>query len=78
MAEDNYVAIDKIADHLQVSVSTVRSWVRTGVLPDTTYLKIAKTYRFQLPAVINALRAYNTAKTAKLTSVEEATPDQDL
>lgn len=78
MAEDKYVAIDKIAEHLQVSVSTVRAWVRTGVLPDTSYIKIGKTYRFQLPDVVNALRAYNTAKTAKLTHFDEATTDQDL
>lgn len=78
MAEDKYVAIDKVADYLQVSVSTVRAWVRTGVLPDTTYIKIGKTYRFQLQAVVSALRAYNTAKTAKLTHAEEVTPDQDL
>lgn len=78
MAEDKYVAIDKIADHFQVSVSTVRSWVRTGILPESSYLRIGKTYRFQLQAVEDGLRAHNTAKTAKLTQAQEANPDQDL
>ena len=78
MAEDKYVPIDKIAEHFQVSVSTVRAWVRTKILPDTTYLKIGKTYRFQLQKVEDALRAHNTAKTAKLIPTETPNPDQDL
>jgi|SanBayMetagenome_1026888.scaffolds.fasta_scaffold00063_8 excisionase family DNA binding protein len=78
MAEDKYVAIDKVADYFQVSVSTVRSWVRTGAVPETAYLKIGKTYRFQLPEVENALRAHNTAKSAMLTQAADSNPDQDL
>ena len=78
MAEDKYVAIDKVADYFQVSVSTVRAWVRTGTLPETTYLRIGKTYRFQLPEVENALRVHNAAKSAKLTQASDANPDQDL
>jgi excisionase family DNA binding protein len=78
MAEDKYVAIDKVADYFQVSVSTVRAWVRTGAVPETAYLKIGKTYRFQLPEVENALRAHNTAKSAMLTQAADSNPDQDL
>jgi hypothetical protein len=78
MAEDKYIPIDHVADHFQVSVSTMRSWVRTKILPDSTYLKIGKTYRFQLQKVEDALRAYNTSKATKLTPTETPNPDQDL
>jgi hypothetical protein len=52
--------------------------VRTKILPDSTYLKIGKTYRFQLQKVEDALRAYNTSKATKLTPTETPNPDQDL
>lgn len=42
------VTIEGVAEHFVVSVQTVRTWVRTGVIPKHTYLKIGNTYRFDL------------------------------
>ena len=40
--------INMVADEFQVSVSTVRAWMRQGLLTEGSYAKIAKTYRFDL------------------------------
>lgn len=47
--------IQELAQHLNVSVSTARRWVRQGVIPDDTYLKVSRTYRFDLERVDRAL-----------------------
>jgi len=50
-----FVEIGEVASHFKVSVSTVRAWVRQGQIPPNTYLKLGKTFRFQLDAVAEAL-----------------------
>ena len=35
-----FVAIEDLANHFAVSVSTIRSWVRQGHIPKNTYIKI--------------------------------------
>ena len=50
-----YVEIEDVAKHLRVSVSTVRAWLRQSKIPNNTYVKIGKTYRFKLSAVDSAL-----------------------
>lgn len=76
--EENYYTVEQIAKHYQVSLSTVRSWMRTGILPQDKYIKIGKTFRFKVSEVDAALRAHNAAKQAKLNAVVDATPDQDI
>jgi len=44
-----------VAKHFNVSVSTARAWVRQKEIPENTYVKIGKTYRFKLDAVVEAL-----------------------
>jgi len=51
------VKVDDVASTLGVKPTTVQEWVRNGSIPKHTYLKVGKTYRFDLKAVINALRA---------------------
>ena len=53
---ENYVPVEDVADHLSVKVSTVRQWVNKGFIPKSTYIKVGYTYRFNLPAVIEALK----------------------
>ena len=50
-----FVGIEEVAKHFNVSVSTARAWVRQKEIPENTYVKIGKTYRFKLDAVVEAL-----------------------
>mgnify|MGYP003329408558 CR=1 FL=1 len=56
-----FVPIDKLADHLHIKVSTVRQWIKHGLIPRSTYLKIGNTYRFHISAVVQALRAKSSS-----------------
>ena len=47
--------IKDLAAHYNISVSTARKWVRDGVIPDDTYLKVHGTYRFDLDLIDRAL-----------------------
>ena len=51
--EEKYVPIEELAQHLSLAITTLRSWVRTGVIPKSTYLKIGNTYRFNIPEESN-------------------------
>jgi excisionase family DNA binding protein len=50
-----YAPIKEVADYFKVSVSTIRNWIRQGLIPEDTYIKIGETYRFNLGLVENAL-----------------------
>jgi len=54
MAE-GLVDIGTVAEHFQVSISTVRSWIRESQIPKDTYMKLGKTYRFKLSRLEQAL-----------------------
>lgn len=49
------VSIEEVAKHLSISVSTLRKWVRQGVIPKHTYIKVGHIYRFDLDKVMAAL-----------------------
>ena len=53
---ESYGPVEEVADYLSVKVSTIRQWVNKGFIPKSTYIKVGYTYRFNLPAVIEALR----------------------
>ena len=55
-SEEKYVPIEELAQHLSLAITTVRSWVRMGVIPKSTYLKIGNTYRFSIPEVVEKLK----------------------
>tara|TARA_R110000824_G_scaffold153389_5_gene325026 strand:+ start:54 stop:323 length:270 start_codon:yes stop_codon:yes gene_type:complete len=57
--EEKYVPIEELAQHLSLAITTLRSWVRTGVIPKSTYLKIGNTYRFNIPEVVEKLKESN-------------------
>lgn len=50
-----FVTVEDLAKHFTVSISTIRAWVRQGLIPKDTYIKVGATYRFCLPKVIDAL-----------------------
>ena len=56
VCEDKYVPIEELAGHLSLAVTTVRSWVRSGVIPKESYIKVGNTYRFCIPEVILGLK----------------------
>jgi predicted site-specific integrase-resolvase len=47
--------IRDLAAHYNISVSTARKWVRDGVIPEDTYIKVHGTYRFDLDRIDRAL-----------------------
>lgn len=53
--EREFVEIRKVADHFKVSESTVRAWIRNGSIPENTYIKLGKTFRFELNLISDAL-----------------------
>jgi len=53
---ENYVPVEEVAEHLSVKVSTIRQWVNKGLIPKSTYIKVGYTYRFSIPAVVEALK----------------------
>ena len=53
--EREFVEIKKVADHFKVSKSTVRAWIRNGSIPEHTYIKVGKTFRFELNLISDAL-----------------------
>lgn len=57
-----YATIKQIADYFKVSVSTIRNWVRSGTIPEDTYIKAGETYRFNLDRVEKALLRSNESK----------------
>jgi|TARA_R100001530_G_scaffold105292_1_gene73466 excisionase family DNA binding protein len=60
---DKYLPIEDLANHLSVTVSTIRGWVRKGHIPPDCYLKVGKrTYRFNIPAVVEALKHSNQSE----------------
>jgi hypothetical protein len=58
-----FVPIEDVAKHFSVSVSTVRAWLRQGLIPMHTYIKMGNTYRFSVPKVVEALTNRNEQKT---------------
>ena len=68
MVDEPYVAIEDVAKHFAVSVSTVRSWIRKNTIP---HLKLGGVYRFRLSSVEDALSAGSA-------DVEEAVDDRQM
>jgi|TARA_R100001460_G_scaffold83299_2_gene124182 excisionase family DNA binding protein len=60
-----FVSIDDIAKHFSVSVSTVRAWIRQKHIPEDTYVKIGKTYRFRVGDVTSALTKVSSKRSAE-------------
>jgi hypothetical protein len=54
-----YIDIQELAGKLNVSVSTIRSWIREERLDKKSYFKVSNTYRFNLEAVLACLHGSN-------------------
>tara|TARA_R110000796_G_scaffold222487_1_gene338681 strand:- start:56 stop:286 length:231 start_codon:yes stop_codon:yes gene_type:complete len=53
---EKYVSISELAEHLSVSIPTIRLWIGNGILPSDCCLKVARTYRFKISEVESALK----------------------
>lgn len=49
------VPIEDVAKHFAVSVSTIRAWLRQGLIPQDSYVKVGSTYRFSIPKMLEGL-----------------------
>lgn len=61
-ATDKYVPIDVMAEYLSLKPNTLRTWVRMGFIPKSTYIKVGNTYRFSVPEVVEALKKDDPAE----------------
>jgi hypothetical protein len=55
MTQQPFVPVEELAKHFTVTVSCIRGWLRQGKIPKSTYIKVGNTYRFNVPAVVEAL-----------------------
>jgi|TARA_R110002012_G_scaffold190155_2_gene357728 excisionase family DNA binding protein len=70
---DKYLPIEDLANHLSVTVSTIRQWVKQGHIPTDCYIKVgAKTYRFDVPSVVEALKKGNQSEVESDGTLEES------
>jgi|TARA_B100000965_G_scaffold403511_1_gene431754 excisionase family DNA binding protein len=60
-----YVTINAVAEKFNVSISTIRQWIRKDNIPRNTYIKVGNTYRFILEEVENSLREIKPDTTQK-------------
>ena len=67
------VPIEDVAKFFSVSVSTIRVWVRRGLVPDNCYVKIGNTKRFNLEAME---KEFNPAKANKLNDAPKPQPEE--
>ena len=49
---DDILTTNEVAKLLKVRRQTISDWIRGGHLPDTTYKKIGRIYRFSRPAIM--------------------------
>lgn len=77
--QEPYVSIKDVAQHLSVSTSTIRAWIRAGRIPRDTYMKLGNTYRFRLSDVVDALMEYNdsTEEVEQVNDPETETTEPD-
>ena len=77
MTSIEYVPIDEVAKKLNVCPATVRGWVRKGIVPGNTYIKVGKTYRFHINSVVNALQQQEQGLEPVVEADSEDTDDLD-
>jgi len=69
--EREFVGLRNVADHFKVSESTIRAWIRNGSIPEDTYIKVGKTFRFELNLISDALLGGQPKPRRSLTQEEE-------
>ena len=67
--ENHYSNIEQVAEHYQVSISTVRSWIRGGTIP---FIRVGGMYRFRMSEVDAAFVASTRDTLPVVPVVEQA------
>lgn len=83
MVDESFVPIEELAKHFAVSISTVRTWIRSGLIPA---LKLGGVYRFKISEVEAALRKISGSEQQEAVSTQQEpvqtvdvfNPDEDL
>lgn len=55
MTENAYVNVESLAKYFGVSTSTIRKWVREGIISRDHYIRAGDTYRYNREAIEKAL-----------------------
>ena len=55
MTENAYVNVESLAKYFGVSTSTIRKWVREGIISRDHYIRAGDTYRYNRKAIEQAL-----------------------
>jgi excisionase family DNA binding protein len=66
------------ANEFNVSLSTIRKWVKAGIIPRKAYLKAGTTYRFNLTLIYEALLREPEEKEPVWNSLVTTTTDSEL
>lgn len=75
MAEEAFVPIEDVAKHFAVSVSTVRTWIRSDFIPA---LKLGGVYRFKISEVEAALRKISNSELLEINESAVDAPEVDV
>ena len=62
--QTKFVPLETVAETLSVSPSTVRNCMKDGRIPDYTFFKVGKNYRFDLQTIIALFREGKISPTA--------------
>lgn len=55
MSDPKYVRTSELAEHFDVSASTIMSMMKTGEIPANAYVRMGRVFRFNLKLVEEAL-----------------------
>ena len=80
MNESKYSNVQEVAKFFDISESTVRLWVKKGLIDRSCYVKADTTYRFDIPAIEQHLRGGEGIKSdnVSLSDVSNMYSDIDM
>ena len=74
-----YVTINAVAKKFDVSISTVRVWLRKNYIPRNTYIKVGNTYRFKLDEIEQHFKGNSEPEISDpIPLIEEGMPELNL
>ena len=68
MSGSKYSNVQEVAKFFDISESTVRLWVKKGLIDRSCYVKADTTYRFDIPAIEKHLRGGQDIKSEEMSN----------